>query len=101
MCRIINDLNKKTCFENCDIGYTVHVIIIVLSIRVLIIALTYRCRYWVEIDTMSSCVSNLLEKLEHFIFFGFQYSNLCKFMQTRLSCSLQKLVKRLPWGEKS
>ena len=53
-----------------------------------------------SIDTKNTSVGDLVEKLEDFIFFGPQYVNLCSFMQIRLSCGLQKLVKRLPWGEK-
>ena len=73
------NLNCRLCVEyymiliknmHCKLRHGLHfTCIIVVSIHVLIFALTYRCRYWVEIDTMNSCMGNLLEKLDHFIFF--------------------------------
>ena len=70
MCRIIYDLNKKHALKTATL-VTLYMYNSFVY-RVLIIALTYKSRYWVEIDTINSCVSNLLEKLEHFIVYRLQ-----------------------------
>ena len=49
----------------------------------------------ITLHTKNTSVCDLVEKLEHFMFF---WLKICKFMQIRLSCGLQKFSETTSMG---
>ena len=90
MCRIIYDMNKKYALKTATL-VTLYMYNSSIYPCINHCIAVCRCRYWVDINTINSCVGNLLEKLEHFIVFRLQliYANEVALRSSKL----------LPWGE--